>query len=89
MKRFTGKTFPLLVAAVVAGGFVMAQPMAAEAATVDMQAGTPAFTLGTTSATPTVVGFGGKQWDVIGYNGGINSGQGVASTTDNTQNGAN
>ena len=42
---------------------------AASAADVNIQATLPSFVLGTTSATPTKVGFGGKQWAVIGYNG--------------------
>jgi len=51
-------------------------PVSAQA--VEMQAGLPAFTLGTASATPTVVGFGGCEWLAIGHNG-----DGVASSAGN------
>jgi len=46
----------------------------ASAFAAGIQAGTPAFAVNT--AYPTIVGFGGRQWSVIGYNG-----YGVASTT--------
>lgn len=50
-----------------------AVPKTAQA--VEIQAGLPIFVVGTTSATPTEVGFAGHVWQVIGYNG-----TGVASS---------
>ena len=58
--------------AVLAAMLLCLAPAAALA--VDMQAGTPTFTVNT--ASPTIVGFGGKQWAVIGHNL-----SGVASTS--------
>jgi len=42
-------------------------PATASAADINIQAGLPTFAVNTDS--PTIVGFGGKEWAVIGYNG--------------------
>lgn len=52
------------------------QPATTGNAAVEIQNGLPAITVGTgTNSSPTLIGFGGRQWDVIGYDG-----NGVAST---------
>jgi len=67
------KALSALLAAVMVLGLAA---VSASAADVNIQATLPAIVLGTASDTPTKVGFGGKQWAVIGYNG-----TGVASTS--------
>jgi len=60
--------------------FTLSSPLKADAAGVNMQNGMPpdGVTIGTDgNPSPTIVSFGGKQWDVIGYDG-----DGVASAAD-------
>jgi len=71
-KRILNILLPL--ALVLAAGLLAIAPITAHAAgEIGIWAGLPAFAVNT--ASPTLVGFGGKQWAVIGCNG-----TGVAST---------
>ena len=71
----TKRILPVLLALCLALGLIAIAPVAASAAgEIGIQAGLPTFAVNT--ATPTIIGFGGKQWAVIGYNG-----TGVASTS--------
>jgi len=65
------KLFSVLLALLMMAGVIAVAPITASAA-VGIAAGVPTFTVNT--ASPTLIGFGGKQWAVIGYNG-----SGVAS----------
>jgi len=69
MQNKKKKLISTLLALIMLLGLFAAVPTTASAA--DIQAGTPDFKLGTTDgdASPTIVGFAGKQWAVIGYNG--------------------
>ena len=61
----------ILAAFIMLAAFFAQQPVKAQ---VDIQAGLPTLNVNTTPVT--LVGFGGKQWSVIGYNG-----SGVASVS--------
>ena len=69
MQNKKKKLISTLLALIMLLGLIAAVQTAAGAA--DIQAGTPTFKLGTTDGTdsPTIVGFAGKQWAVIGHNG--------------------
>lgn len=67
MRTAAKKTLSLALAAVLALGSMTAVPLTASAA--EIQAGMPNITIGTSSSTPTTIGFGGHEWVVIGYNG--------------------
>jgi len=56
----------LLTAALCLGLLAVAPVAASAAGEIGIAAGVPTFTVNT--ATPTLVGFGGKQWAVIGHN---------------------
>ena len=67
------KTLSVLLALALCLGLLALAPVTASAA-IGIQAGVPTFAVNT--AAPTIIGFGGKQWAVIGYNG-----SGVASAS--------
>ncbi len=64
------------LSALLCAALVLALLPAGARADAGIQTGLPAIVLGTTYNPPTVVGFDGRQWVAIGYNG-----SGVASST--------
>ena len=62
------RVLSILLALALSLGLLALTPITASAwGEIGIQAGLPTFEVNT--ATPTIVGFGGKQWAVIGYNG--------------------
>lgn len=80
MNRATKKILSFALAAALLLGAGVSGPLAvtAQAADAEIQAGLPGtITLGTASDNPTVIGFAGYEWIVIGYNGeGVHSSAG-------------